>query len=81
MNTLIVDIRNGTDIEQIKDAMSKLEGVDNVRVIYDDEEQENLSADAEMLFLNSIPEMRETIIEGLKTSLEDCIPVEELIPD
>ena len=71
MNTLIVDIRNGTDIEQIKDAMSKLEGVDNVRVIYDDEEQENLSADAEMLFLNSIPGMRESLIEGLSIPSEE----------
>ena len=71
MNTLIVDIRNGTDIEQIKDAMSKLEGVDNVRIIYEDEEQKNLSADAEMLFLNSIPGMRESLIEGLSIPSEE----------
>jgi hypothetical protein len=35
------------------------------------------SYDSETDFLNAIPDMREKIIEGLNTPLEECVDVQE----
>ena len=32
----------------------------------------------ETLYLSSIPDMKEKIVEGLKTPLEDCIPEDQV---
>lgn len=33
----------------------------------------------ETLHLSSVPGMKETIIEGLQTSLDDCVPEDEVV--
>ncbi|WP_243762059.1 hypothetical protein [Lachnoanaerobaculum sp. Marseille-Q4761] len=33
---------------------------------------------AETLYLSSIPGMKEKIVEGLKTHIEDCIPEDQV---
>lgn len=37
-------------------------------------DMEDYSGLVETLYLSSIPDMKEKIVEGLNTSLEDCIP-------
>lgn len=44
-------------------------------VVLSEEDYNNLM---ESLYLNSIPDMAEKIEEGLKTSLDDCLPEEEV---
>ncbi len=39
---------------------------------------EDYSGLVETLYLSSIPGMKEKIVEGLKTPLEDCIPEDQM---
>ena len=39
---------------------------------------EDYSGLVETLYLSSIPGMKEKIVEGLNTSLEDCIPEDQV---
>lgn len=41
--------------------------------------EEEYSCIVETLYLNSIPGMKEKLVEGLNTPLEDTIPEEEVI--
>lgn len=44
----------------------------DVNEVIDSEEDYNVWM--ETLYLSSIPGMKEKIVEGMKTSIEDCIP-------
>ena len=41
-------------------------------------DMEDYSGLLETLYLSSIPGMKEKIVEGLKTPLEDCIPEDQV---
>lgn len=41
-------------------------------------DMEDYSGLVETLYLSSIPGMKEKIVEGLNTSLEDCIPEDQV---
>jgi hypothetical protein len=41
-------------------------------------DMEDYSGLVETLYLSSIPGMKEKIVEGLKTPLEDCIPEDQV---
>ena len=41
-------------------------------------DMEDYSGLVETLYLSSIPSMKEKIVEGLNTSLEDCIPEDQV---
>jgi hypothetical protein len=41
-------------------------------------DMEDYSGLVETLYLSSIPDMKEKIVEGLNTSLEDCIPEDQV---
>jgi hypothetical protein len=41
-------------------------------------DMEDYSGLVETLYLSSIPGMKEKIVEGLKTPLEDCIPEDQM---
>ena len=41
-------------------------------------DMEDYSGLVETLYLSSIPCMKEKIVEGLNTSLEDCIPEDQV---
>ena len=41
-------------------------------------DMEDYSGLMETLYLSSIPGMKEKIVEGLNTSLEDCIPEDQV---
>ena len=40
--------------------------------------EEDYNGLMETLYLSSIPDMKEKIVEGLNTSLEDCIPEDQV---
>ena len=48
---------------------------DGNAVIISEEDYNNLM---ETIYLQSVPGVRETIVEGLNTSLEDCVPEEDV---
>jgi hypothetical protein len=78
MATLILDIDNDLDKEQIIAHISMLKGINKVSIVDD---CNNCSAWDETNYLCSIPEMRESIIEGMNTLLDECVPLEEIWPD
>jgi hypothetical protein len=78
MSTLIVNIDNDIDKELIVKHISMLKGINNVALIGD---WNNWSDDDETNYLCSIPGMKKQLIEGMNTPLEDCISIEEVLPD
>ena len=46
--------------------------------LIDMEDYSDYSGLVETLYLSSIPDMKEKIVEGLNTSLEDCIPEDQV---
>ena len=78
MNTLIVNLENNTNIEQIISAISMLKGIKNVTTI---DNWDNWSDLDETNYLCSISGMKESILEEGKTPLEECVPLEEIWSD
>ena len=73
MKTLIVNVQDNSNIEQIISAISMIKGIENVTADYGD----NSSDWDETNYLCSIPGMKEKLIEGMKTPREELISIEE----
>ncbi len=77
MESLIVNVQDNSNIEQIISAISLIKGINNVVKL---DNLNNWSDWDETNYLCSIPGMKETIIEGMNTPREEFVSIEEVIP-
>ena len=78
METLIVNVKDNSNVEQIISAISLLKGINDVSKLVDLEDLEGWN---ETNYLCSIPGMKESIIEGMNASREEFVSIDEAWPE
>ena len=85
MNTLIVNVQDNINIEQIINSISMLKGIEKVelnktnpQLLLEKMEAGEYVSDDE--YLGSIPGYMEELDKASKEPWEECVPIEEVIP-
>ena len=85
MNTLIVNVQDNINIEQIINSISMLKGIEKVelnktktQLLLEKMEAGEYVSDDE--YLGSIPGYMEELDAALNEPLEECVSIEEVIP-